>query len=115
MPLCSATRGTCLGRARAMRLCQALALVLAWAGAQGTAEAQYVPYGPFEVYPGQVFREGPGVHRKVVFAVQGGSRLRVSERGAGWARVRLPGGLEGWAPLADLGELNAPPRHLRNP
>ncbi len=60
-------------------------------------------------------REGPGVHRKVVFAVQGGSRLRVSERGAGWARVRLPGGLEGWAPLADLGELNAPPRHLRNP
>lgn len=60
-------------------------------------------------------REGPGVHRKVVFAVQGGSRLRVSERGAGWARVRLAGGLEGWAPLADLGELNAPPRHLRTP
>lgn len=26
----------------------------------GTAQAQYVPYGPFEVYPGQVFREGPG-------------------------------------------------------
>jgi len=24
------------------------------------AQAQYVPYGPFEVYPGQVFREGPG-------------------------------------------------------
>lgn len=24
------------------------------------AQAQYVPYGPFEVYPGQIFREGPG-------------------------------------------------------
>lgn len=60
-------------------------------------------------------REGPGVHRKALFAVQGGSRLRISERGAGWARVRLPGGLEGWAPLHDLGELNADPRRLRQP
>lgn len=60
MPTCSAPRGAYPGRARAVRLCQALALVLAVAGAQGRAEAQYVPYGPFEVYPGQVFREGPG-------------------------------------------------------
>lgn len=60
-------------------------------------------------------REGPGVHRKVLFAVQGGSRLRLTERGSGWARVRLPGGLEGWAPLADIGPLSDPPRRLRNP
>lgn len=59
-------------------------------------------------------REGPGVHRKTVFTVQGGSRLSVVERGAGWARVRLPGGLEGWAPLSGLGELTAPPRRLRS-
>jgi len=57
-------------------------------------------------------REGPGVHRKIVFTVQGGSRLSLVERGAGWGRVRLPGGLEGWAPLSSLGELAAPPRRL---
>jgi tetratricopeptide (TPR) repeat protein len=60
-------------------------------------------------------REGPGAHRKVLFAVQGGSRLRLTERGSGWARVRLPGGLEGWAPLPDLGPLSDPPRRLRSP
>lgn len=47
-------------------------------------------------------REGPGSHRKVLFIVQGGSRVRVVDRGAGWLRVRLQGGLEGWAPQADL-------------
>jgi tetratricopeptide (TPR) repeat protein len=57
-------------------------------------------------------REGPGIHRKTVFTVQGGSRLSLVERGSGWGRVRLPGGLEGWAPLSGLGELAAPPRRL---
>lgn len=58
-------------------------------------------------------RDGPGAHRKVVFTVQGGSRLSLVERGSGWGRVRLPGGLEGWAPLSGLGEPAAPPRRLR--
>ena len=50
-------------------------------------------------------REGPGNHRKVLFVVQGGSRVRIVDRGSGWLRIRLPDGLEGWAPQADLGEL----------
>lgn len=40
------------------RLAVALALVL-W-GLTGSAWAQYVPYGPFEVYPAMQHREGPG-------------------------------------------------------
>ena len=50
-------------------------------------------------------REGPGNHRKTLFVVQGGSRVRIVDRGTGWLRIRLPDGLEGWAPQADLGEL----------
>jgi tetratricopeptide (TPR) repeat protein len=50
-------------------------------------------------------REGPGNHRKALFVVQGGSRVRIVDRGTGWLRIRLPDGLEGWAPQADLGEL----------
>lgn len=37
-------------------LCALLSLL--WATKEATA--QYVPYGPFEVYPGQTFKEGPG-------------------------------------------------------
>jgi len=51
-------------------------------------------------------REGPGNHRKALFIVQGGSRVRIVDRGAGWLRIRLPDGLEGWAPQASLGELS---------
>ena len=50
-------------------------------------------------------REGPGSHRKPLFIVQGGSRVRIVDRGAGWLRIRLPDGLEGWAAQASLGEL----------
>lgn len=55
-------------------------------------------------------REGPGSHRKVMFVVQGGSRVRVVDRGAGWLRIRLPDGLEGWAPQADLRTSTEVPR-----
>ena len=50
-------------------------------------------------------REGPGGHRKALFTVQGGSRVRIVDRGAGWLRIRLPDGLEGWASQSGLGEL----------
>lgn len=50
-------------------------------------------------------REGPGNHRRTLFVVQGGSRVRIVDRGSGWLRIRLPDGLEGWAPQAGLGEL----------
>jgi uncharacterized protein YgiM (DUF1202 family) len=50
-------------------------------------------------------RDGPGSHRKALFTVQGGSRVRIVDRGAGWLRIRLPDGLEGWAPQGSLGEL----------
>lgn len=53
-------------------------------------------------------REGPGSHRKALFVVQGGSRVRIVDRGSGWLRIRLPDGLEGWAPQAELGELRTP-------
>ncbi len=54
-------------------------------------------------------REGPGNHRKALFVVQGGSRVRIVDRGSGWLRIRLPDGLEGWAPQAGLGELAGAP------
>ncbi len=50
-------------------------------------------------------REGPGNHRKALFVVQGGSRVRIVDRGSGWLRIRLPDGLEGWASQASLGEI----------
>ena len=43
-------------------------------------------------------REGPGAHLPVSFTIQGGSQVRVVDQRSGWRRVRLPGGLEGWAP-----------------
>jgi hypothetical protein len=43
-------------------------------------------------------RDAPGSHGKVVFAVQGGAKGRIVERTPGWARLRLPGGIEGWVP-----------------
>lgn len=52
-------------------------------------------------------REGPGSHRKALFVVQGGSRVRIVDRGSSWLRIRLPDGLEGWAPQAELGELRS--------
>lgn len=50
-------------------------------------------------------REAPGAHRRKAFVVQGGSRVRIVDRVPGWSRIRLSGGLEGWVPQAEVGEL----------
>jgi hypothetical protein len=62
-------------------------------------------------------REGPGTHRKVEFAIQGGAEVRIVDRTPGWARVRLPGGVEGWVVDSAVGELesNASVRPLPGP
>ncbi len=52
-------------------------------------------------------REGPGAHRKIEFAIQGGAQVRIVDRTPGWARVRLPGGVEGWVVDAAVGELES--------
>ncbi|MFV8752072.1 SH3 domain-containing protein [Nannocystaceae bacterium ST9] len=53
-------------------------------------------------------REGPGMHVPAAFQLQGGSHVRVLEQRSGWTRVRLPGGLEGWAPDASIARLDEP-------
>jgi len=58
-------------------------------------------------------REAPGSHRKEAFSLQGGSRVRIVDRAPGWSRVRLAGGLHGWLPEGDLGELQGARRGVR--
>lgn len=58
-------------------------------------------------------REGPGTHLPVAFRVQGGSRVRVLDERSGWVRVRLPAGLEGWAPRESIARLDKPPMRSR--
>ena len=50
------SRRRCAGLSASLTLAAGLLALAA-----GPARAQYVTYGPFEVYPGQVFREGPGI------------------------------------------------------
>jgi len=52
-------------------------------------------------------REGPGTHRKVEFAIQGGAQVRIVDRTPGWVRAQLPGGVEGWVPESAVGELES--------
>ena len=52
-------------------------------------------------------REGPGTHRKVEFAIQGGAQVRIVDRTPGWVLVRLPGGVEGWVGDTTVGELES--------
>lgn len=54
-------------------------------------------------------REGPGTHLPVTVRVQGGSHVRVLDERSGWVRVRLPAGLEGWAPRESIARLDKPP------
>ena len=58
-------------------------------------------------------REGPGAHLPVAFAIQGGARVRVLDQRPGWLRVRMPGGLEGWAPLDAIARLDKGPVRSR--
>jgi hypothetical protein len=58
-------------------------------------------------------REGPGTHLPVAVRVQGGSRVRVLDERSGWVRVRLPAGLEGWAPREAIARLDQPPMRSR--
>ena len=60
-------------------------------------------------------REAPGTHLPVAFSMQGGSRVRLVERRSGWVRVRMPGGLEGWARASSIAPLDQPPMrsHVR--
>lgn len=58
-------------------------------------------------------REGPGTHLPVAVRVQGGSHVRVLDERSGWVRVRLPAGLEGWAPRESIARLDKPPMRSR--
>lgn len=58
-------------------------------------------------------REGPGAHLPVAFELQGGSHVRVLDQRSGWMRVRLPGGLEGWAKSESIARLDQPPMRTR--
>lgn len=58
-------------------------------------------------------REGHGTHLPVTLRVQGGSRVRVLDARSGWVRVRLPAGLEGWAPRDSIARLDKPPMRSR--
>ena len=53
-------------------------------------------------------REGPGSHRKIEFALQGGARVRIVDRSPGWQQIRLPGGVTGWVPEQSIGRIDAP-------
>ena len=52
-----------------------------------------------------VVRDAPGVHRKQIFNVQGGSQVRVVDRTRDWCQIRMDDGLEGWVPEIALGHL----------
>lgn len=58
-------------------------------------------------------REGPGAHVPVAFRLQGGSHVRVLETRAAWTRIRVTGGLEGWAASETIGRLDLPPVRTR--
>ena len=50
-------------------------------------------------------REGPMPAARGAFALHAGTRVEIKQRQAQWARLRLSNGLEGWAPLGELGQL----------
>lgn len=60
------------------------------------------------VLPSEVqVRDGPGLHRRSPFRLQGGSQVRIVDEGAGWIRIRVRGGLEGWVERGTVAALAA--------
>lgn len=58
------------------------------------------------VLPDQLpVHEGPEDTTRVSFKLHAGLEVRVQAREGGWMRIRLPNGLEGWAPGRQLGVL----------
>lgn len=50
-------------------------------------------------------REGPSEVAKPMFKLHAGFKVRVQASDQGWVRLRLPNGLEGWAPGKAIGTL----------
>ncbi len=48
---------------------------------------------------------GPGTDYLLEFSLHAGTEVRVVEERAGWARIALPGGLQGWVPQAAVTEI----------
>ncbi len=50
-------------------------------------------------------REGPDASARQAFKLHAGIKVQLKAESPGWARIRLPNGLEGWIPRKDLGVL----------
>lgn len=50
-------------------------------------------------------REGPDGSARQTFKLHAGIKVQLKAESPGWARIRLPNGLEGWIPRKDLGVL----------
>ncbi|MBW2736002.1 MAG: SH3 domain-containing protein [Deltaproteobacteria bacterium] len=50
-------------------------------------------------------REGPTPSARSTFKLHAGHRVRLEGESAGWVRIRLPNGLEGWVKRQDVGVL----------
>jgi tetratricopeptide (TPR) repeat protein len=50
-------------------------------------------------------REGPDGSARKTFKLHAGIKVQLKAESPGWARIRLPNGLEGWIPRRDLGVL----------
>ena len=51
-------------------------------------------------------REGPDASARSTFKVHAGLKVRLKTESAGWVRIRLVNGLEGWIPRTDVGVLD---------
>lgn len=58
------------------------------------------------ILPDQIaVREGPNMSTKTSFKLHAGLRVRLLNKDAGWMRIRLANGLEGWVPEQEVGVL----------
>ena len=85
-----------------------LLALLCLVGGAGTAGRVYVARGAKQavVLPDKVeVREGPARDARASFKLHAGLRVRLRAREAGWVRVRLANGLEGWVEAKAVGVL----------